>query len=56
MLVESDKLVSSSNQYITNKGLVIAFSDEQEFDDFVKIFDKSLVDDYFQNLIQRRFV
>lgn len=50
MLVESDKLVSSSNQYITNKGLVIAFSDEQEFDDFVKIFDKSLVDDYFQKL------
>lgn len=50
MLVESDKLVSSSNQYITNKGLVIAFSDEQEFDDFVKIFDKNLVDDYFQKL------
>lgn len=47
MLVESDKLIASDNQYITNKGMVIAFSNVQEFDDFIKIFDKTLADNFF---------
>ena len=42
MLIESDKLVASDNQYISNKGMVIAFSSEKEFDDFIKVFDKNL--------------
>lgn len=49
MLIESDKLVASDNQYITNKGLVIAFSSEKEFDDFIKVFDKNLVDNFFNS-------
>jgi hypothetical protein len=49
MLIESDKLVASDNQYITNKGMVIAFSSEKEFDDFIKVFDKNLVDNFFNS-------
>jgi hypothetical protein len=49
MLIESDKLVASNNQYITNKGMVIAFSDEKEFDEFIKIFDKSLVENFLNS-------
>lgn len=49
MLIKSDKLVASDNQYITNKGLVIAFSSEKEFDDFIKVFDKNLVDNFFNS-------
>jgi hypothetical protein len=49
MLIESDKLIASDNQYITNKGLVIAFSNEKEFDDFTKVFDKDLVDNFFNS-------
>ena len=47
MLVESGKLVASDNKYITNKGMIIAFSNEKEFDEFIKIFDKNLVDNFF---------
>jgi hypothetical protein len=43
------KLIASVNQYITNKGLVIAFSNEKEFDDFTKVFDKDLVDNFFNS-------
>jgi hypothetical protein len=49
MLIESDKLVASDNQYITNKGMVIAFSDDKEFDEFIKIFDKSLVENFLNS-------
>ena len=49
MLVESDKLIASDNQYITNKGMVIAFSSEEEFDNFIKIFDKSLVENFLNS-------
>ena len=49
MLIESDKLVASDNQYISNKGMVIAFSSEKEFDDFIKVFDKNLVDNFFNS-------
>ena len=49
MLVESDKLIASVNQYITNKGMVIAFSSEEEFDNFIKIFDKSLVENFLNS-------
>lgn len=48
MLIESDKLIASDNQFITNKGLVIAFSEEIEFDDFIKVFDKTLIDNFFK--------
>jgi hypothetical protein len=48
MLIESDKLVASDNQYITNKGMVIALSNEKEFDDLIKVFDKSLSDNFFE--------
>lgn len=48
MLIESDKLVASNNQYITNKGMVIALSNEKEFDDLIKVFDKSLTDNFFE--------
>jgi len=48
MLIESDKLVASDNQYISNKGMVIAFSSEKEFDDFIKVFDKNLTDNFFE--------
>ena len=49
MLVESGKLIASDNQYITNKGMVIAFSNEKEFDDFINVFDKSLVENFLNN-------
>jgi uncharacterized protein YbcV (DUF1398 family) len=49
MLIESDKLVASDNQYISNKGMVIAFSNEKEFDNFNKVFDKNLVDNFFNS-------
>ena len=54
MLIESDKLVASDNQYITNKGMVIAFSSEKKFDDFIKVFDKNLVDNFLIAKAQRR--
>ena len=49
MLVESDKLIASDNQYITSKGMVIAFSSEEEFNNFIKIFDKSLVESFLNS-------
>jgi hypothetical protein len=29
--------------------MVIAFSSEKEFDDFIKVFDKNLVDNFFNS-------
>jgi hypothetical protein len=54
MLIESDKLVASDNQYISNKGMVIAFSNEKEFDNFNKVFDKNLVDNFLIVKVQKK--
>jgi hypothetical protein len=39
MIVRSDELQSSSNQFIKSKGFSIVFNSDKEFDEFLKAFD-----------------
>lgn len=48
-LIYTGKLTSSSNQYIDSDSFVYAFYSLEEIEDFISLFDSSLVYKYFDN-------
>lgn len=43
IIIESNKLTASDNEYMTSKGILIVFSSEKEIVDFIQAIDKSKI-------------